>query len=93
MLRNRDLFIIEIVTSIFKLFQVNEYKRLKTEALRQSGIQLQNLEKVNREQKTDQDRLDNETRRRNDLQNRLVQKQHELAEAEKRLEKLVEHIR
>ncbi|KAK2718729.1 structural maintenance of chromosomes protein 1A-like [Artemia franciscana] len=73
--------------------QVNEYKRLKTEALRQSGIQLQNLEKVNREQKTDQDRLDNETRRRNDLQNRLVQKQHELAEAEKRLEKLVEHIR
>jgi structural maintenance of chromosome 1 len=73
--------------------QVKEYQRLKEEAGRQSALHLQNLESVNREHKMDQDRLDNEARKKTEMENKLMQKRHEIEEAEKRLEKLAEHIK
>ncbi|XP_065337981.1 structural maintenance of chromosomes protein 1A-like [Cloeon dipterum] len=73
--------------------QMNQYHRLKEEAGRQSALHLQELDSVNREQKSDQDRLDNEYRRKTEIENRLKQKGHEKDEAEKRIEKLGEHIR
>ncbi|XP_046405927.1 structural maintenance of chromosomes protein 1A [Ischnura elegans] len=73
--------------------QVKEYHRLKEEAGKRSAMYMQELDSVNREQKSDQDRLDNEGRKKAEIENRLRQKGHEKEEAEKRVEKLAEHIR
>ncbi|CAG0898742.1 unnamed protein product [Darwinula stevensoni] len=73
--------------------QVREYNHLKEEASIRSAMILQELDGINREQKSDQDRMDNELRKKTDIDNRLRQKAHQLEEAEKRLEKLNEHIR
>ncbi|KAG8231458.1 hypothetical protein J437_LFUL000175 [Ladona fulva] len=73
--------------------QVKEYHRLKEEAGKRSALYMQELDSVNREQKSDQDRLDNEGRKKAEIENRLRQKGHEKEEAEKRVEKLAEHIR
>ncbi|CAB0028922.1 unnamed protein product [Trichogramma brassicae] len=73
--------------------QVKEYNRLKEEAGKQSARYTQLLDSINREQKSDQDRLDNEGRKKNELENKIKQKEHVLEEAEKRIEKLEEHIR
>jgi structural maintenance of chromosome 1 len=54
---------------------------------------MQELDSVNREQKSDQDRLDNVSRMRTDAENKHRQKCHEKEEMEKRIEKLAEHIR
>nr|CAH7756245.1 unnamed protein product [Callosobruchus chinensis] len=73
--------------------QVREYHRLKEEAAKRSARYMQELDSVNREQKADQDRLDNITRMRTDAENKYRQKMHEKEEMEKRIEKLAEHIR
>ncbi|XP_067011670.2 structural maintenance of chromosomes protein 1A [Anabrus simplex] len=73
--------------------QVQEYHRLKEEAGKRSAMYLQQLDSVNREQKSDQDRLDNEGRKKSEIENRLLQKRHEKEEAVKRIEKLAEHIK
>ncbi|XP_063364584.1 structural maintenance of chromosomes protein 1A [Cydia amplana] len=73
--------------------QIREYEELKMEASRQAARYLQELDSVNREQKADQDRLDNELRRKGELENKHRQKGHERNEAMKRVEKLNEHIR
>ncbi|XP_039290651.1 LOW QUALITY PROTEIN: structural maintenance of chromosomes protein 1A [Nilaparvata lugens] len=73
--------------------QVNEYNRLKVEAQKQSARFLQELDSINREQKAEQDKLDNEASIRSDLANTIKQKEHEKAEAAKRVDKLNEHIR
>ncbi|XP_063237395.1 structural maintenance of chromosomes protein 1A isoform X2 [Bacillus rossius redtenbacheri] len=73
--------------------QVQEYHRLKEEAAKRSAMYLQQLDSVNREQKSDQDRLDNEFRKKTEIENRLRQKGHEKEEAQKRIEKLTEHIK
>lgn len=73
--------------------QVKEYHKLKNAAARKSAQYLQELDSINREQKSDQDRLDNAQRRTAEIENRLRQKGHELDEAQKRVEKLMEHIR
>ncbi|KAF7992843.1 hypothetical protein HCN44_005187 [Aphidius gifuensis] len=73
--------------------QVREYNRLKEEAGKQSARYLQMLDSINREQKSDQDRLDNESRKKTDIENKLKQKGHMKDEALKRIEKLDEHIR
>ena len=73
--------------------QIKEYHKLKNKAARTSAQYLQELDSINREQKSDQDRLDNCSRRVSDIENKLKQKGHELEEAEKRVEKLIEHIR
>jgi structural maintenance of chromosome 1 len=73
--------------------QVIEYHRLKEEAAKRSARYMQELDSVNREQKSDQDRLDNVSRMRTDAENKHRQKCHEKEEMEKRIEKLAEHIR
>ncbi|XP_049873600.1 structural maintenance of chromosomes protein 1A [Pectinophora gossypiella] len=73
--------------------QIREYEELKMEASRQAARYLQELDSVNREQKADQDRLDNELRRKGEYENKHRQKGQERNEAQKRVEKLNEHIR
>ncbi|RZC33774.1 structural maintenance of chromosomes protein 1A [Asbolus verrucosus] len=73
--------------------QVREYHRLKEEAAKRSARYMQELDSVNREQKSDQDRLDNVSRMRIDAENKHQQKRHEKEEMEKRIDKLSEHIR
>lgn len=73
--------------------QVIEYQHLKEEAAKQSARYMQELDSVNREQKADQDRLDNVTRTRTGAESKHRQKCHEKEEMEKRIEKLTEHIR
>lgn len=73
--------------------QVKEYHRLKEEAGKRAAALLQALETINREQKMDQDRLDNEMRKKNELDAHLKQKEHELEESRQRTEKLNEYIR
>ncbi|KAJ8915816.1 hypothetical protein NQ315_004628 [Exocentrus adspersus] len=73
--------------------QVREYHRLKEEAAKRSARYMQELDSVNREQKADQDRLDNVSRMRTDAENKHRQKLHEKEEMEKRIDKLAEHIR
>ncbi|KAG6455682.1 hypothetical protein O3G_MSEX009326 [Manduca sexta] len=63
------------------------------EASRQAARYLQELDSVNREQKADQDRLDNEMRKKGELENKHRQKGHERNEAMKRVDKLNEHIK
>ncbi|KAG1682286.1 Structural maintenance of chromosomes protein 1A [Nymphon striatum] len=62
--------------------QVREYNRLKEEAGKLSSRYLQELDSINRDQKSDQDRRDNEGR-----------KQAETNEAHKRLDKLNDYTR
>lgn len=73
--------------------QVVEYNRLKVEAQKQSARYLQELDSINREQKAEQDKLDNEAQVRSDLEIKIKQKSNEKDEAQKRVEKLGEHIR
>ncbi|XP_012537435.1 structural maintenance of chromosomes protein 1A [Monomorium pharaonis] len=73
--------------------QVKEYNRLKEEAGKQSARYLQLLDSINREQKSDQDRLDNEGRKKTEIENKHKQKGHMADEALKRVEKLEEHIK
>lgn len=73
--------------------QVKEYHHLKEEAAKRSARYMQELDSVNREQKADQDQLDNVTRVRTEAENKHRQKEHEKEEMTKRIEKLAEHIR
>ncbi|KAG5343958.1 SMC1A protein, partial [Acromyrmex heyeri] len=72
---------------------VQEYNRLKEEAGKQSARYLQLLDSINREQKSDQDKLDNEGRKKTEIENKHKQKGHMRDEALKRVEKLEEHIK
>nr|XP_022904438.1 structural maintenance of chromosomes protein 1A-like [Onthophagus taurus] len=72
--------------------QVVEYHRLKDEAAIQSAGHMHELDSVNREQKADQDRLDNVTRLRTETENKHRQKDHEQKEMQKKIEKLTEYI-
>ena len=72
------------------MFQVAQYNRLKEVAGRQERY-IQELDSV-KEQKSDQDRLGNESRVRGEMENQLRQQQHDLEGIQKRSEKLKEHI-
>ncbi|CAB0011951.1 unnamed protein product, partial [Nesidiocoris tenuis] len=73
--------------------QVQEYHSLKMEAQTKSSQYMQDLDSINREQKAEQDKLDNEIRMRTQLENQIRQKSHEKEEAQKRVDKLTDHIR
>ncbi|XP_033230168.1 structural maintenance of chromosomes protein 1A-like [Belonocnema kinseyi] len=73
--------------------QVSEYNRLKEEAGKLAARYLQMLDSINREQKSDQDRLDNEGRKKTEIENKIKQKGQKRDEAMKRVEKLEEHIK
>lgn len=72
--------------------QIQEYHKLKEKAGKESARYMTELDSINREQKSDQDRLDTELRKKYELESKLKTKGHELEEAQKRLEKLKEHI-
>ena len=73
--------------------QVQEYHRLKEEAGKRAARYMQEMDTISREQKSDQDRFDNETRKKNELNNKIKQKENEMEENRKRVEKLNEYIR
>jgi structural maintenance of chromosome 1 len=73
--------------------KVKEYHRLKEEAGTQAASFLQELDSLSREQKMDQDKLDNEMRKKNEHEAQIKQKEHELEECSQRTEKLNEYIR
>ncbi|KAI5727295.1 hypothetical protein M8J77_000374 [Diaphorina citri] len=72
---------------------MTEYTNLKAEATKRAGKILQQLDTINREQKGDQDKLDNELRQQVQTQNEIKKKRHEMEEAQKRIDKLEDHIR
>lgn len=73
--------------------QLKEYNRLKEEAARRASLHMQELDSVMREQKSDQDRHDNEVRKRAEAEAKLKQKRAELEENQRRVDKLEEYIR
>ena len=75
------------------MFQVQEYQRLKEEAGKRSARLLQEMDSIQREQKSDQDKYDNESRKKNEVSARIKQKEHEMEENKKRVEKLNDYIR
>ena len=72
---------------------MQEYHRLKEEAGKRAARNMQEMETISREQKSDQDRYDNETRKKNELVNKIRQKENEMEENRKRVEKLDDYIR
>merc|ERR1712223_893485 len=73
--------------------QVKEYHKLKEKAGKESAKGLAKLDSINREHKSDQDKLDTENRKKQELESKIKTKGHELDEAQKRAEKLNDHIR
>uniref|UniRef100_A0A803SRM9 Structural maintenance of chromosomes protein n=1 Tax=Anolis carolinensis TaxID=28377 RepID=A0A803SRM9_ANOCA len=72
--------------------QVKKYHRLKEEASKRAATLAQELEKFNRDQKADQDRLDLEERKKIETEAKIKQKLREIEENQKRIEKLEEYI-
>lgn len=72
---------------------MKEYHRLKEEASKRAAAYMQELESINREQKSDQDKMDNEGRKRNEMLAKIKQKDQEMDENKKRVEKLNDYIR
>merc|ERR1719242_2375825 len=73
--------------------QIEMYQKLKEKAGKESARYMSDLDSTNREHKGDQDKLDNENRKKVDVENKMKNKSHELEEAQKRLDKLNDHIR
>merc|ERR1719189_1655344 len=73
--------------------QIEIYQNLKEKAGKESARHMSDLDSINREHKSDQDRLDNEMRKKQDVESKMKNKGHELDESEKRAEKLNDHIR
>uniref|UniRef100_UPI00398F1733 structural maintenance of chromosomes protein 1A isoform X2 n=1 Tax=Pristiophorus japonicus TaxID=55135 RepID=UPI00398F1733 len=72
--------------------QVKKYHRLKEEASKRAATLAQELEKFNRDQKADQDRLDLEERKKVETESKIKQKLREIEENQKRIEKLEDYI-
>ncbi|NXG17972.1 SMC1A protein, partial [Grallaria varia] len=72
--------------------QVKKYHRLKEEASKRAATLAQELEKFNRDQKADQDRLDLEERKKVETEAKIKQKLREIEENQKRIEKLEVYI-
>ncbi|BFZ10782.1 hypothetical protein BsWGS_13821 [Bradybaena similaris] len=72
--------------------QVQQYNRLKEEAGRRAAEYMQELDAIIRDQKMDQDRLDNCLRDIATYEAKLKQKQHELEENKNRVAKLEDYI-
>lgn len=73
--------------------QVNEYNSLKEQVGKQSSQILQSLDSIKRDQKSDQDKYDNEVRKKAEVEAQIKQKTSELEENTRRLDKLNEYIR
>merc|ERR1719270_506340 len=73
--------------------QIKEYQKLKEKAAKESARYMAELDSTNREHKSVQDKLDTEMRKKEEMESKSKTKGHELEEAQKRYEKLVEHIK
>merc|ERR1719438_763231 len=73
--------------------QIEMYQNLKEKAGKESARYMSELDSINREHKGDQDKLDNENRKKMDVESKIKNKSHELEEGQKRLDKLNDHIR
>merc|ERR1712156_65478 len=73
--------------------QIKEYQKLKEKAAKESARYMAELDSTNREHKSIQDRLGTEVRKKEEIESKLKTKGHELDEAIKRQEKLIEHIK
>lgn len=72
---------------------VEEYDRLKQKAEATAAKYVSELESINREQKSDQDLLDNEINKKEQIEAQLEKFRLEKEEVQKRMEKLFDHIR
>lgn len=72
--------------------QMKQYQRLKETAAKRNAEFAEKLSGLQREQKLDQDALDNEGRKRNDANSKIKQKEYELAEQRTKLAKLSEYL-
>lgn len=72
---------------------VEEYDRLKQKAEATAAKYVSELESINREQKSDQDLLDNEIHKKEQIEGQLEKFRLEKEEVQKRMEKLYDHIR
>lgn len=72
--------------------QIRDYHNLKEKAAKRSTKINTEIEKLQREQQTDQEKLDAERRKKSELYAQQKQKTKELEEAKKRTEKLREYI-
>jgi structural maintenance of chromosome 1 len=80
------------VDVVLKESQRKEYNRLKEEAARLSAKYLKDLDSLEREQKADQDRNENELRKKMDIEARIRVLQNNLDENTKRIEKLKDNL-
>lgn len=71
---------------------VEEYDRLKQEAEATAAKYVSEQESINREQKSDQDLLDNEVNKKEQIEGQLEKFRLEKDEVSKRMEKLMDHI-
>merc|ERR1719210_182754 len=65
--------------------QIEMYQKLKEKAGKESARYMSELDSINREHKGDQDKLDNENRKKLDVENKVKNKSHELEEGQKKL--------
>lgn len=72
---------------------IEEYDRLKQKAEATAAKYVSELESINREQKSDQDLLDNEINKKEQIEAQLEKFRLEKEEVQKRMEKLFDHIR
>ena len=72
---------------------MRQYQKLKEAAAKRNAEYQEQLAGLQREQKLDQDSLDNETRKRNDANSKIKQKALELEEQRTKLTKLVEYLK
>lgn len=72
--------------------QMREYQKLKEQTAKQNNKIAEQLDTLQREQKLDQDSLDNEIRKKNDANLKIKQKEFELEEQKLKLNKLVDYI-
>jgi structural maintenance of chromosome 1 len=73
--------------------QTKNYQRLKEQAAKRNAKCQEELDGLQREQKIDQDSLDNEMRKQNDAASKIKQKEAELEEQKIKLQKLIEYIK
>ena len=69
-----------------------EYNRLKLESSKRSADLMFQLESLQRLQKEDQDRLENDSRSRKELENKLIQRRMDLEMTEKRMTNIKNQI-
>lgn len=80
-------------TNIVSQVHLEEYDKLKQRAELTAARYVSEQESINREQKSDQDLLDNETHKKEQIEGQLEKFRLEKEEVQKRMEKLFDHIR